>query len=321
MKNFLLLALILLNAQLSLAQNTRSSAEVFLLIEDRGNFTVSLNDEFIGSTKQKFRFYDVYNTTALLSISQGNQKILNKQIQIKPNERLILNFSLRQGLRTIKALPMYRNGDYVLNDFDNYYSNTPEQNNNSYQFDTFLAQVKREAFDDNKIKLIQAQSPYLRLTTAQTATLLKTFFKDENKLITVKSLMRSIVDPQNIYLLNDAFTFSSGKEEFLSFLRGYGTTNTRGWSKRDFEQLLSSVKREAFDSNRTKLIQAAMVYGSPSTAQVGELLKTFSSDDNALNTAKMLYPVVADPHRYFTLKDIFKFLSSREAFIDFLAGR
>jgi hypothetical protein len=324
MKNYLLLGSALISAHLSLAQNSRSKAEVFLQIEDRGNFTVYLNDDLIGSSSGRFRFYEVYSPTVNLSIMQGDKKILSRQIAVRSNERLLLNFSLRQGLRTIKYLNIYRNGQYALNDFDGYAGsyNTgvvgPILNNQKSETEIFIEQVRKEAFDDDKLKLLQLQTSNIRLTTAQTASLLQSFLKDENKLIAVKSLSRSIVDPQNLYVLKDSFTFGSGKEEFLAYLDRGATNSNRQMTKRDFEQLLISVKKEAFDDQKTKVIQAAAQLGLPNTAQVAELIKVYTFDDKALVMAKMLYPIVSDPQRYYTLKDNFKFISNRDAFIDFL---
>lgn len=326
MKNYILLGMALLFANLSLAQSRRNSAEVFIQIEDRGNFTVYLDNEFIGSASGKFRFFDVIKNSGNLTIVANNQKIFNRQIDLRPNERLILNFSRRTGLRTINSLQIYRNGQYALNDFDGYSGsyNTgivpprPVDNNpDLFNFASLNELVKRTAFDEEKIKVIQLHSSAVTLTVEQTGLLLKHFLKDEVRLNAIRSLSRSIIDPQNLYQLKDAFTFTSGKEEFLKYLNG-NNAPAKLMSARDYELLLSSVRKESFDDQKTKVILAAIQYNSPSTAQVGELLKLYSFDDSALAAAKLFYNSVSDPQRYFTLKDVFRYISNRDAFIEFL---
>lgn len=325
MKNYILLGLGLLIANLSFAQNARSRAEIFIQIEDRGSFTVYLDNESISSTKGKFRFYDVFGPSATLAIVQGNKAIFKSQLTIRPNERLLLNYSLRQGLRTITTLAMYRNGRYALDDFDGELDayNTgivpprPNGNDQQYNFGDLLAQVKRAPFDDDKIKLIQIYTASTKLTTAQLAALLKDFMKDEQKLALIKSIPRAIADPQNTYLLKDSFTFNSSKEEFLAYLKS-GPSRNRLLNQRDFEQLLASVKKEAFDDDKTKLILATIQSASPNTAQVTALLKTYSFEDKALNAAKLIYSSVSDPQRYYAVKEAFKFKSNEDALLDFI---
>jgi hypothetical protein len=325
MKTYILLGLAIFIANLSLAQNNRDKTEVFIQIEDRGNFTVQLDDDFIGSNKGKFRFYEVYSSGPTLSILQGNQKIYSKRLATHANMRLVLNFSVRSGLKVIKELNIYRNGQYALNDFDDYTGgyNTgivpPRTDNRQNNFENLLAMVKRESFDDGKIKLIQVYAASNRLTTAQTASLLQSFMRDESKLIAIKQIFPVILDPQQVYTLKDSFTFNSGKEDFLNYLNSSsGIRENHIMDARSFEQLKAQVKREAFDDDKTKLIELATKQNKITTANVGELIKLYTFEDKALNLSKLIYPSVLDRHHYFTLKESFKFISHQNDFLDFL---
>lgn len=328
MKNYLLLGLAVLSINLSFAQN-RKQSEVFIQVEDRGNFTVYLDNEFIGSANGRFRFFDVYNSTPTLSILKDNKKVYVSKIDVRPEQRLILNYSIRNGLKTKKELKIFRNGQYALNDFDDYGDAhptgisppaVPERNNNL--FDDLLLMVKRASFDDEKIKLIQAYTVNSYLSTVQTAALMKHFSFEEKKLSLAKSLVPVISDPQNYYTLKDSFSFSSNKDEFLSFLANKPSNRgERGMRQVTFEQLKINVKNEAFDDDKTKIIQIAIQGSAPSTAQLSELLKLYSFEDKALTCAKMAYNFVSDKQRYFILKDIFKFRSNQEALLAFLAQK
>ncbi|MFA6275915.1 MAG: DUF4476 domain-containing protein [Pedobacter sp.] len=328
MKTYILLGMALLSAHLSFSQN--NNAEVFLQIEDRGNFTVYLDNELVGSSKGRFRFYDVENASPSLTILQGNRRIFNGRISVQPEQRLILTFALRSGLKTLNELKIFRNGQYSLNDFDNYTGSyntgiVPPTIPNSSQvnpFNNLLVMVKREPFDDGKIKVIQAYTVNSYLSTAQAAVLLKSFSQDDKKLFLAKSLAPVISDLQNYYTLKEEFTFLSSKEEFLKFLNDSKSSGRkRGMSATTFEQLRLSVKREAFDDDKTKVIQAGIQNSAPSTVQIGELLKLYSFEDKALVCAKMAYNFVYDQQRYFTLKDVFRFRSNQDSLLEFLGQK
>lgn len=326
MKKIILLGLALLSVHLSFAQNNRNNAEVFIQIEDRGNFTVYLDDEFIGSSNGRFRFYEVYSFSPTLTILQGNKRIYSRKISAKPDERVVLSYSNRNGLQLRKQLKMYRNGQYALDDFEDYAGayNTgivpPQRPIDNNQFESLNALVKKEAFDDAKSKLVLAYTAHTKLTTAQTALLLKSFIRDEEKLNLTKSLIPAIVDPQNYYTLRESFTFLNTKEAFLNYLSTNQTVRAErgGMRPAAFEQAKLTVKREAFDEGKTKVIRAIIQNASLNTAQAMELLKLYSFEDNALASAKMLYPVIDDLQNYFLAKEVFKFKSNQDAFLDFL---
>lgn len=329
MKTYILLGLALLSVHLSFAQNHKQS-EVFIQIEDRGTFTVYLDNEFIGSTNGRFRFYDVYNNTPTLSILKDNKRIYSNKVNVRPEQRLVLTYAARTGLKIKKELNIYINRQYALNDFDDYVGsyNTgvvpptiPVGNGNNI-FDNLLSMVKREPFDDEKIKLIQAYTVNSYLSTAQVVLLLKNFNQDDKKLFLAKSLIPVISDQQNYYTLKDSFTFLSNKDEFLNFLSNNQSSRAeRGMRLSTFEQLKASVKNEAFDDGKTKIIQVALQGSSPSTAQLGELLKLYNFEDKALACAKTAYNFVYDKQRFFTLKDVFKFRSNQDELLAFLAQK
>ncbi|WP_199141285.1 DUF4476 domain-containing protein [Pedobacter sp. ASV12] len=327
MKKIILLALALWSAQLAFAQGNRTKAEVFIEVEDRGTFTVYLDNEFVGSTNGRFRFYDVYNASPTLSIVQGNKKIYSARISVRPDERIVFSYSIRQGLKQVKALNLYRNRQYALDDFDDYAGayNTgivpPARpgNTNSNNFESLLTMVKKEAFDDGKMNVILVYANNNRLYTDQVATLLQGFTTDDKKLSLAKSLWALIADPQQYFSLANSFSFMSTKDDFLNFIKNNPSSRqARGMDAVTFEQLRNQVKRESFDDSKTKLLQATFQNSALSTAQLAELLKLYAFEDKALACAKLAYPYIADPQRYFTLKDVFTFKSNQDALLDFL---
>lgn len=326
MKSYFFIGLALLSAHLSLAQSRRS-AEVFLQIEDRGNFTVYLNQECVGSNTGKFRFYDVYDRAPTLSILQGTKKIFSAVVEVRFDYRLILNFSQRQGLSTLKTLPIYRNNQYALDQFDDYVGayNTgivpprPSQEKDN-TFESLLNMVNRESFDDEKIKLAKIYSTNQYLTTAQASQLLQKLINDDKKLSLAKDLTPAISDIQRYHSLKNVFTFHSNQEAFINFLGNFQPQRPRTVMRpAAFEELKNSVKREPFDDGKSGIIQAALQQSAISTKQLGELLRMYSFEDKSLAIAKQVFNQVSDRQNYFMLKDIFRFPSNQKELLDFLA--
>lgn len=319
----------LLAINLSFAQRNRGKAEVFIQIADRGNFKVYLDEELIGSASGRFRFYDVYNTRPVLTILAGSEKIFSREITAVPNTRLIFNFSRRGGLSLIKELNIYRNNVYALDDFDEYAGayNTgivppdrPTSPQNRNDFDALVARVKQEAFDDQKLKVISAYSNYTALSTKQIAQLFPLFFKDDSKLLLAKQEFQYISDPHQFYLLKDAFTFMSTKDEFMKFLDGQKTGQNRNspMSASDFAAFYKQFKSEAFDDHKTELAKVALINIKLTSEQVKELIACFSFEDKGLDFAKWAFRITFDKENYYTVADKFRFLSNKQALLDFI---
>lgn len=327
MKSIILLGFALLSAHLTFAQNSRRSAEVFLQIEDLGQFTVYLDQEMIGSNTGKFRFYDVFKQSPTLSILQGNKKIFSGVVDARFDQRVVLSFSARRGLRTLKTLNVYRNNQYALDSFDNYTEayNTGivpprPSRGNADEFEDLLAMVSREPFDDKKINLVKAYTAHQYLSTNQAGQLLKKMTHDDQRLSLAKSLTSAITDPQNLYTLKDSFIFIQNKEDFVTFISNYQSHRPRiKMSPTAFDQLKIAVKREGFDDEKSKVIGVALKNALISTAQAEELLRMYAFEDKALAGAKIIFKSVADPQNYFRLKDVFRFRTTQDEFLDFIA--
>ena len=325
MKNYILLGFALLGAQLVFAQNNRTKAEVFIQIQDRGNFTVNLDNEITSSSKGRFRFFDIYSASPTLSISQGDKIIYSKRIEVRGEERLIFSYDLKQGLKFYKALPIYRNGKYALDNFDQVAEayNTgivpPRAEDNLNTFQTLQTVVKKASFDDAKMDHILVGLKRNELSTAQLTQLLKLMSDDDKKLKIAKSGYHIIADPQNFYALEEAFTFSNRKNDFMNYLKikpsGRPNTQIRSVS---FEQLKEQIKREPFDEGRTSILQNTLKDSYITANQMELLLNLYSFEDAKLSAAKLLYYQIIDKQQYFTVAGAFKFDSNKDNFLDFL---
>jgi len=333
MKKLTLLSLIaFLSINLAFAQRTRGKAEVFIQVADRGNFKIYLDDELIGSATGKFRFYEVSNHRPILTILAGSEKIFSREITTVPNKRLIFNFSRRGGLSLLKELNIFRNNVYALDDFDDDIGayNTgivppdkPTYPQNRNDFEDLVARVKQEVFDDQKLKVINTYSSYTALSTKQIEQLFPLFFKDDSKLLLAKQEFPYVVDPHQFYLLKDAFTFLSTKEEFMKFLEAQktGQNRNRPMSPANFAAFYKRFKNEAFDDNKTELAKVALINVKLTSQQVKELIACYTFEDKGLDFAKWAFRATFDKENYYTVADNFRFPSNKQALLDFISSQ
>jgi len=222
---------------------SQSATELFIEIPEQGKISVYVDDEMISSSKNLFRFYDVQNPNPTVTILQNNKQIAKSKIEIRPNYRTFLSYSKRSGLQVVKTLPVIQNNTYALDDWDGVIGGSigrperpgagrptrpaiPAANNimSDQSFNELYNLVKKEAFEDGKIKIISAAIPANLITTAQLTSLLKQFSFDERKLAAAKVAYPGIVDKQNFFKVAEIFDFSSNRDKLFDFIK---TTATR----------------------------------------------------------------------------------------------
>jgi Domain of unknown function (DUF4476) len=113
--------------------------------------------------------------------------------------------------------------DEWYNDEDEYYDNDGRDNHLNVMSGRELEQVKeslrKEWFESNRLTSVKFILDKSNFTTAQVKELMLLFVFESNKLEVAKYAYRKTVDKQNYYLLNEALTFSSSKEELARFIR------------------------------------------------------------------------------------------------------
>lgn len=89
----------------------------------------------------------------------------------------------------------------------------------------------------------------------------------------------------------------------------------------DFNDFLRMFEQQMFDKDKLKFFRMENGNSSFTTAQVGELMKRLSFDDNRLILAKEAYDCVIDRELYYQLYDMFQFRRTANEFSDFLTNR
>jgi hypothetical protein len=84
-------------------------------------------------------------------------------------------------------------------------------------FSMLLASMRRESFDDTRVHM--ALSAVSRgVTSAQLRELMLMLTFDSNRLRLAKGAYNFVIDKNNIFLINDAFTFNSNADEFYRYI-------------------------------------------------------------------------------------------------------
>ena len=101
--------------------------------------------------------------------------------------------------------PMYPNGRYCLSDRD---------------FSILYNKIVNASFDKDKKNLIEVASLGCYYSCQQCAQILKIFSFDSEKTNALKLMAPRIVDPQNVHVICQQFTFDDGKKQAARLVRG-----------------------------------------------------------------------------------------------------
>ena len=89
-------------------------------------------------------------------------------------------------------------------------------------FQTFLGNVKKEPFKDDRIALINAALASSDFTSGQCLQLTKLYTFDDDRMEIMKMMYPRIVDKEAFFTVIATLTFSSNKDEMNKFVQNYG---------------------------------------------------------------------------------------------------
>ncbi|WP_311952699.1 DUF4476 domain-containing protein [Mucilaginibacter terrae] len=228
MKKLFLLASFVLLTHFVKAQGN-IDAEVFIEFSDEGRYTVSIDDQALTSSRSRFRFFEVRPGNAAISVSSGNKQLINSTVAIAPARRSIFTFSKRLGLKLQAQIPLYNNGQYRLDDWDNSSVRSNQapsfprrrmpQPMDEQAFSALLKSVKSQGFDSDKKNVFTAAIRNNALTVSQLKDALKAFSFDDEKLKAALFAYDYVVDPGNFFQVRELFVFQSNKDKIDQFLQ------------------------------------------------------------------------------------------------------
>lgn len=207
------------------------SSEVFLRIPEQGYFSVELGDQQILNNSGKYRFFDLPSGRIPISIYDNGYLIYRTNLNIRNNNRLVLDFFSNEGLYLLDSYPI-QNDYYGFNNWNDVWNNPYGTGNNgsgnysnvmdNNSFSEFLDFMKKDSwFDDSKIAFINQQARHSKFTSQQISVLVKDLSFDKNRLILAKSLFGKCVDKQRYFVVGDALDFESSRRELMDFISKY----------------------------------------------------------------------------------------------------
>lgn len=111
----------------------------------------------------------------------------------------------------------YENGKY--GDYDDNYGYGRGMDDR--EFRRVLESIDREWLESNKLKSATHIVTTNTLTAAQVKQMVLMFSFEGNKVELAKQAYRNTVDKRNYYIINDAFSFNSSKDELARFIRNF----------------------------------------------------------------------------------------------------
>jgi hypothetical protein len=106
-----------------------------------------------------------------------------------------------------------------LGDYDNNYGYS--QSMSDRDFSQLLQSIDKEWMESNKMKSATQVVKNNSLTSAQVRQLVMLFSFESNKLELAKQAYQNTVDKKNYLIINDAFSFSSSRDELARYTRNF----------------------------------------------------------------------------------------------------
>ena len=97
--------------------------------------------------------------------------------------------------------------------------------------------------------------------------------------------------------------------------------NNMGMNPVDFNQAKELIRNESFDNSRLALAKQVVSGNGMNAAQITEICKLFSFENNALEFAKYAYQYCTEPNKYYLVNEAFKYDSSKRELNEFINGK
>lgn len=250
-KIYFTFALVLLTCTLAHA------SEFILRVNRQGQFIVSASNQTQANTVNTYRFYELFGgMTQVKVVDKLNGQVLFKNNLNIPEGMQVIAELDAYGTMTIVAnnpLTTYNNNGGWNNNNNNvgtvnygnnygggYYGGSyPNTNNNhcgtphpgyqgdgyynqgqlaNNQFNQFVASMKAESFDSNRLKNAKVYAAKMNLSAQQIKEIAATFTFDSNRLDWAKAAYSSCYDKGNYFLLRDSFTFASSYNDLQDYV-------------------------------------------------------------------------------------------------------
>jgi hypothetical protein len=195
---------------------------------------------------------------------------------------------------------------------------------NREEFARVQQTVKNTPFADDKKIAFKAAMQRDYITTAQVQDLLKQFVFDDDKLSWIILTYPYVADVQYFYRIRNDLTFITSQNKFDQFLQSATDMDQprqrigRLFGREEFADLQAAIRKEPFADGKKKIFSLALNNRLITVAQLSELLKQFTFDDDKLAWAFIAYKNVADVQRYYQVRNLLTFDMNKQKLDKFL---
>lgn len=175
--------------------------------------------------QKEFVNYNVFD-----GVTQSFEHVYSGQLNLSPKTIYFTELSTFNDIRIIKTRHIFdepvvyspQNGGNQYG----YCNPQPVNCGNTYigmsneYFSSLIEIMDDESFDSGKLKIAKNAALSNNLTSDQVRVLVSKFTFESNKLDFAKDAYNRVVDPQNYFTVNSAFTFSSSKRELMDYIGG-----------------------------------------------------------------------------------------------------
>jgi hypothetical protein len=232
-KTFTLLAALffstILLAQTKLTISSVGNADLRVMV-DGMKYTSNGRDIVINNLKNGNRIVKIFragndrNRNNNYGRNNGYQLVYSSSIFVKPQYHvdIIIN---RFGKAFVDE-QMINGGynddddnDWGVDNNDQYYDRYSRKAMDKATFDQFKQTLKKEAFDDTRLKLAKQFVSNNYFNAVQVKEMMGLFAFEDSKLELAKFAYDYTVDKGNYFIVNDAFVYSSSKEELMNYIK------------------------------------------------------------------------------------------------------
>ena len=218
-------------SKLSISTVTNNPVWVFV---DGNSYNIKDNDNdiFINDLRPGYHSIKVYQQK---NDRYGNGKRFNRNKQLvydanlymKPQYHTDISIN-RFGRAFIDERQMDQAYYAAYNENDEDHDGGGWGNNGNYMqpmnfhaFEQFKQTLKDESFDNTRTVIAKQTIAANYFSTAQVNEIVQLFSFENSKLDIAKYSYKYTVDKNNYFMLNDAFSFSSSKEELVRYIQSY----------------------------------------------------------------------------------------------------
>jgi hypothetical protein len=195
---------------------------------------------------------------------------------------------------------------------------------NKEEFAGLQAAVKKAPFADDKKNAFRTTMQNTFMTVDQLREFIKQIPFNDEKLDWAITAYPYTADAQRFYQLRESFSFISTQEKFDQFLLNMADGDKSGrhdfkvLGRDEFARLQATIAKAAFADDKKKVFKLALHDRYISVAQLSELIRPITFDDDKLDWARLAYSYTADTQRYYQLRDLFTFDSNKQKLDKFL---